>query len=58
MDDQFRTDADIIPMYTCAECKTAVVVHDNQIIRVCEHKDAPVLASLAATCYGESEVTE
>lgn len=48
------------PMYTCAECKTAVIVHDNQIIRVCEHKNAPVLAALSATCCGDgdSEVIE
>lgn len=46
---------EIVPMYTCAECKVAVIVHDNQVIRACEHKDAPVLASLSATCYGESE---
>ncbi|MFO0202734.1 MAG: hypothetical protein ACK528_06345 [Alphaproteobacteria bacterium] len=46
---------EIVPMYTCAECKVAVIVHDNQVIRACEHKNAPVLASLSATCYGESE---
>lgn len=43
------------PMYTCADCKMPVIVYDDQVFRACEHKNAPILASLSATCYGESE---
>lgn len=44
------------PIYQCAVCKTAIIILDNQIIRACEHSDAPILATLTATLRGEGDV--
>ncbi len=39
--------------YTCKECGRPVVIKDEKIIRICPHKDAPVIASMTAVATGE-----
>lgn len=41
-------------MYKCAECGKPVIVYEGQIIRVCPHETAIVIAELTATATGES----
>lgn len=45
----------LYPEYTCADCGKPVIVQETAITRPCGHENAPILASLAATCYGEME---
>jgi hypothetical protein len=39
-------------MYHCAECSALVVVVDGQIIRVCGHDEAAVIADASAVASG------
>lgn len=43
-------------MYSCEVCQIPVIVIDGTIIRPCKHQDAPVVASLTATVYGEGHM--
>lgn len=43
-------------MYRCAECSALVVVVDDQIIRVCGHDGAAVVADASATASGRGGV--
>lgn len=45
------------PRFHCKECGVAVIVHDGEIHRPCEHKDAGVLADCSAVATGESKVS-
>lgn len=43
--------------YECKVCKGMVAQgKDGQLYRSCEHKDAPIIANIYATAYGESKV--
>lgn len=42
-------------MLTCQKCGATVVTPES---RACGHNDAPVIASMAATCYGEGGTRE
>lgn len=46
--------------YACKECGAPVIVlqvgEATQVKRTCDHKDAPIIASLRAVATGESKV--
>jgi hypothetical protein len=44
--------------YICSGCGKAVIVTEEEIIRICEHNDAPVIANLSATCYSLSTLEQ
>ena len=39
--------------YTCAECGAKADVVEGEVVRTCEHVDAPVTADIQAVVYGE-----
>lgn len=41
--------------YECSECGAEAKIVDGVLVRTCEH-DAPIIANLTATVYGESAV--
>lgn len=43
-------------MYECKECGKPVEIVDGQPVRSCEHHDAPIVANLEATVYGEAGI--
>ena len=38
-------------MYSCAECKVAVIVIDSKVIKPCDCK-AAIVANMSATAHG------
>ncbi len=42
--------------YRCSVCGALVTVALGAVTRVCDHKDAPVTASVQATAKGEAQV--
>lgn len=42
--------------YVCVLCDASAQSVDGQIVRTCEHEDAPVAAFISATATGESKV--
>jgi hypothetical protein len=43
------------PLYLCAQCNEPVFLVDGVIYKPCTHVDAPVLANLEATVYGQGK---
>jgi len=41
------------PLYLCSQCNEPVFLVEGIVYRPCGHKDAPVLANLEATVYGQ-----
>ena len=42
--------------YLCKECGLPVVVINEELVRKCEHTNAPVIAVMSGTVTGESKV--
>ena len=42
--------------FECKECGAIVAQVNGELIRTCEHKDAPIVANLTAHATGESKV--
>lgn len=42
--------------YQCKECGAEVKLVDGELVRTCDHVDAPILASLTAHATGEAKV--
>lgn len=40
--------------YKCAECGRGVLVSGDSVLRLCDHKDATIVAECSATCRGDS----
>jgi hypothetical protein len=40
------------PTHRCAECGTAVIILEGEIIRACPHEEAAVIAEMEAVAYG------
>jgi len=46
------------PTYTCSVCGLGVILLEGQLIRGCEHKDAPVNAAVRAKIQGKSSFAQ
>jgi hypothetical protein len=45
-------------MLTCKECGAPVKVDDDDNLqRTCDHESAPVIAEMAADCFGQASLS-
>jgi hypothetical protein len=45
-----------VTTYECKECGAEVNLVDGELVRTCDHHDAPILANLTAHATGECKV--